>query len=104
MAYNNQLAQVKQDEQIEIHRILLELTKKVKSYDRVLKENLEIMIDVDVIFAIGEYGKKLDMVLPIVDEDFQGIEMLKARHPLIDQNKIIANDIDFKETIRHFAY
>ena len=93
VAYNNQLAQVKQDEQIEIHRILLELTKKVKSYDRVLKENLEIMIDVDVIFAIGEYGKKLDMVLPIVDEDFQGIEMLKVRHPLIDQNKIIANDI-----------
>ena len=97
MAYNNQLAQVKQDEQIEIHRILLELTKKVKSYDRVLKENLEIMIDVDVIFAIGEYGKKLDMVLPIVDEDFQGIEMLKARHPLIDQNKIIANDIVLKK-------
>ena len=97
VAYNNQLAQVKQDEQIEIHRILLELTKKVKSYDRVLKENLEIMIDVDVIFAIGEYGKKLDMVLPIVDEDFQGIEMLKARHPLIDQNKIIANDIVLKK-------
>ncbi|HJI33464.1 MAG TPA: hypothetical protein OIL95_03045 [Coprobacillaceae bacterium] len=24
--------------------------------------------------------------------------MLKARHPLIDQNKIIANDICFKET------
>lgn len=52
MAYNNQLAQVKQDEQIEIHRILLELTKKVKSYDRVLKENLEIMIDVDVILQL----------------------------------------------------
>ena len=97
VAYNNQLAQVKQDEQIEIHRILLELTKKVKSYDRVLKENLEIMIDVDVIFAIGEYGKKLDMVLPIVDEDFQGIEMLKARHPLIDQKEVVANDIVLKK-------
>ena len=35
VSYNNQLSQIKQDEQLEIHRILLELTKKVRSYDRV---------------------------------------------------------------------
>ena len=43
VSYNNQLSQIKQDEQLEIHRILLELTKKVRSYDRVLNEDLEIM-------------------------------------------------------------
>ena len=85
--YNNQLSQIKQDEQLEIHRILLELTKKVRSYDRVLNEDLEIMIEMDAVFAISEYGKKLDMVMPVVDENCQEIELLKARHPLIDRKK-----------------
>lgn len=93
VAYNGQLALARQDEQLEIHRILLELTKKVKSYYRVLKEDLNIMIDVDTIFAIGSYSKKLDMVIPVVDNEYHGISMLKARHPLIDQNQVIANDI-----------
>ena len=57
VSYNNQLSQIKQDEQLEIHRILLELTKKVRSYDRVLNEDLEIMIEMDAVFAISEYGK-----------------------------------------------
>lgn len=93
VAYNNQLAQVKQDEQLEIHRILLELTKKVKSYDRVLKEDLDIIIETDVIFAISEYGVMLDMVIPEVDVNYQGLRLLRARHPLIDKDEVIANDI-----------
>ena len=97
VSYNNQLSQIKQDEQLEIHRILLELTKKVRSYDRVLNEDLEIMIEMDAVFAISEYGKKLDMVMPIVDENCQEIELLKARHPLIDQKEVVANDIVLKK-------
>lgn len=69
----------------------IELTKKVRSYDRVLNEDLEIMIEMDAVFAISEYGKKLDMVMPIVDENCQEIELLKARHPLIDQKEVVAN-------------
>ena len=97
VSYNNQLSQIKQDEQLEIHRILLELTKKVRSYDRVLNEDLEIMIEMDAVFAISEYGKKLDMVMPVVDENCQEIELLKARHPLIDQKEVVANDIVLKK-------
>lgn len=47
------------------------------------------MIEMDAVFAISEYGKKLDMVMPIVDENCQEIELLKARHPLIDQKKLL---------------
>lgn len=93
VVYNNQLALARQDEQVEIHRILLMLTKKVKNYYRILNEDLNIMIDIDTIFAIGSYSKKLDMVMPIIDNDYQGISFLKARHPLIDQKQVVANDI-----------
>lgn len=93
VVYNGQLATARQEEQAEIHRILLKLTKSVKGYSRVLNENLNIMIDLDTIFAIGLYSKKLDMVIPDIDHDYQGISLLKARHPLIDQNQVIANDI-----------
>ena len=40
---------------------------------------------------------KLDMVMPIVDENCQEIELLKARHPLIDQKEVVANDIVLKK-------
>ena len=55
------------------------------------------MIEMDAVFAISEYGKKLDMVMPIVDENCQEIELLKARHPLIDQKEVVANDIVLKK-------
>ena len=58
VSYNNQLSQIKQDEQLEIHRILLELTKKVRSYDRVLNEDLEIDAGE---FFIEDSGKQRKM-------------------------------------------
>ena len=33
------------------------------------------MIEMDAVFAISEYGKKLDMVMPIVDENCQEIRV-----------------------------
>ena len=93
VAYNGQLSIAREEEQQEIHRILLELTHQVNNYYRTLKEDLKIMIDVDMIFSIASYSQKLDMVIPDIDENYQGISFLKARHPLIDQNKVVANDI-----------
>lgn len=93
VAYNGQLATARQDEQVEIHRILLELTKKVKQYYRTLSENLKIMIDIDMIFGIAMYSKALDMVIPEVNSQYHRLFMLQARHPLIDQKKVVANDI-----------
>ena len=77
----------------EICVLNLSLIHILRSYDRVLNEDLEIMIEMDAVFAISEYGKKLDMVMPVVDENCQEIELLKARHPLIDQKEVVANDI-----------
>ena len=38
----------------------------------VFNEDLEIMIEMDAVFAISEYGKKLDMVMPIVGWKLSG--------------------------------
>ena len=35
--------------------------------------------------------------MPVVDENCQEIELLKARHPLIDQKEVVANDIVLKK-------
>lgn len=90
---NNQLANARQDEQIEIHRILLELSKKVKSYYDVLKQDLDILVDIDYIFGVSQYAKKLDMTLPEVCQDYSQLVFKQARHPLIDQKQVVANDI-----------
>lgn len=96
VAANGQLAEARQDEQIEIQRILAQLTKSVNTYFRVLQEDLNILTDIDEIFAIGTYSKKLDMVMPEVESNEQGISLFQARHPLIDQDNVVANDIILK--------
>ena len=45
------------------------------------------MIEMDAVFAISEYGKKLDMVMPIVDEIVRKLSYLKQDIPLIDQKR-----------------
>lgn len=96
VAANGQLSQARQEEQLEIQRILTQLTKSVNTYFRVLKEDQEILVDIDEIFAIGMYSKKLDMVMPQIETDEQGLSLYKARHPLIDAKNIVANDIVIK--------
>lgn len=93
VALNGQLAMARQDEQREIQRILIKLTQTVNSYYRVLSEDLKIMIDLDEIFAIALYSQKLDMIIPEVVAEHQGISLLKARHPLISSDQVVANDI-----------
>lgn len=93
VAYNGQLATAKEEEQQEIHRILLELTHQVKNYYRTLTEDLHIMIDVDMIFSIATYSKALDMVIPDIVEKGNELSLIKARHPLIDRDHVVANDI-----------
>lgn len=90
---NNQLVNAKEDERREVHRILTELSSKVKEHYDVLHENQELMIALDVIFAKAGYGVKIDGIVPEVSEDYQNFNLTKARHPLIDPKAVVANDI-----------
>ena len=91
---NNELQSLKSDEQHEIERILFELSQLVKIDGHHLLDNLDILSEIDFLFAKGSYGYKYDCAKPIIKEEYDHFYLKKARHPLIDQHKVVANTID----------
>ena len=93
VAMNNQLIHARDDEIKEINRILMELSKQVKDNYDCLHENQELLVEIDVIFAKAGYGIQIDGVIPSINEDYDNFSLIKARHPLIDRDKVVANSI-----------
>lgn len=89
---NNELNTLKADEQEEIHKILLGLSKRVKRDATMLKYDEEIMTELDFLFAKGRFGNDYLGTVPHVVHNGH-LSLIKARHPLIDQKKVVANDI-----------
>ena len=89
---NNQLNNLKADEQIEILRILDELSKKFGAITNELRNNVKLIGEIDFIFAKASYSKSIDGIKPEINNN-KNINLISARHPLIDKNKVIPIDI-----------
>lgn len=90
---NNQLVHLQEEEKREVQRILFALSQLVKQHSVVLEENQEVLIKIDEIFAKAMYGVKIDGVLANIEENGRTLALYKARHPLIDPNVVVSNDI-----------
>lgn len=91
VAMNNEYNTLRSDEQEEIHKILHRLTRRVKGCYYHLKFDQEIMTELDFIFAKARFGAEYDACIPQMGADH--LSLIQARHPLIDQKKVVANDI-----------
>lgn len=100
VSMNNQLVHARDDELREINRILTELSRMVKDNYDLLHENQELIVEIDVIFAKAGYGVQIDGVVPEVCENYSSFSLIKARHPLIDKDKVVANSIILNEPKR----
>ena len=89
---NNQLQDIRVKEQLEIERILTELSAKTAEYESELKVIVDILANLDFIFAKAKYSKKIKASMPIMNDEGR-IALYKARHPLIPIDEVVANDI-----------
>ncbi|MFV0395802.1 MAG: endonuclease MutS2 [Coprobacillaceae bacterium] len=99
---HNQVVQLQEEEKREIHRILVELSKEVKENYVVLYANQVILLSIDEIFSKAQYGVSINGCIPEVKLDYSNLILKEARHPLIDPNDIVSNDIvivDGKRTL-----
>lgn len=85
---NNEINQLKLEEEIEIEKILQELSNLFVPYVAELKLDCEIIGFLDFIFAKATYAKNLDACIPILN-DTKEIHLKNARHPLLDSNKVV---------------
>lgn len=97
MIMNNELSEIQAKEHEEVNRILYELSQKIKNYYIHFRFNLEILQELDFIFAKGYYGVIHDCCIPKIHQDYSQMILKQARHPLIPKDKVVANDILLKD-------
>ncbi len=93
---NNQLHSLDHKIGKEIEKILFELSQKVKEHVPVIRDNVEIILSFDVLFAKAKYAKMMHATVPEVTSSFDELSFKKARHPLLNQEHVISNDIAIK--------
>lgn len=99
---NNQINNIKLEETIEIEKILEDLSKQLYPIIDNIKETINIIGNIDFIFAKAKYSQDIDGIEPIINTD-KFIDLKQARHPLIDPKAVVPIDIslgkDFKSLI-----
>ncbi|WP_241138659.1 endonuclease MutS2 [Bacillus mycoides] len=89
---NNALQEARVKEKQEVERILMMLTEEVAVEADIVLSNVEVVANLDFIFAKALYAKRIKATKPIVNnERYMGLK--QARHPLIDPEIIVPNNI-----------
>lgn len=89
---NNQISNLKVEEEIEIEKILQELSSMLYEHTDLLKVNLEMIGTLDLIFAKANYSLQLDGIFPKINQE-KYINLIKVRHPLINKDHVVPIDI-----------
>ncbi len=93
---NNEIKVLEGKERDEIQRILYELSVEAGNFSDSIKSSYEACVDLNLIFAKAHLAEKMKASKPVVNADGM-IELKKARHPLIDKNKVVPIDIHLGE-------
>lgn len=93
---NNEIANIKIEEDIEIERILSNLSALLYGYTDQLKNNMMLLLKIDLVFAKASYSIDIEGVMPKINED-KIVDLKSARHPLIDKSVVVPIDISIGE-------
>ena len=89
---NAKILQLRNQEQAEIERILAAFSAQVAELEPMFSLAYESMLQLDVLFAKAELGLEEKAMRPQVRDD-QVFALVRARHPLIDPEKVVPVDI-----------
>ena len=90
---NNEINQLKLEEEVEIEKILQTLTSLFYPYIEELENDSEIIATLDFIFAKAKYSKSISGITPKINTKKE-IQLRNARHPLIDPSKVVPISIE----------
>ena len=77
---NNELVRLTEEEAREVHRILLELTDRLRGHAESISRTLVTMAELELIFAKGRFALDFDCVVPRFGDR---LLLREARHPLL---------------------
>lgn len=94
---NNEIKVLQSKERDEIDRILSQLSVEAGSFYETIKASYECAVELDVIFAKARLAYDMKAAVPNLNGKGQ-INLIKARHPLIDPKKVVATDISLGQS------
>ncbi len=89
---NNDLNNLKNEENIEIEKILQKLSSLFFNIIPNLENDINLIGIIDFIFAKAKYSNSLDATEPIINDE-KYINLLNAWHPLLNKKQAVKNDI-----------
>ncbi|MBC2286630.1 endonuclease MutS2 [Listeria farberi] len=89
---NNERKALQAKEKQEIERILAEISASLSGWINEIHHNTFILGRFDFILAKARFGKAVKAVTPHLS-DTGIVHLIAARHPLLDAEKVVANDI-----------
>lgn len=88
----NEYKKLLAEEADEIERILTELTAMLAPYANEIREDLNIMGQIDLVFAKAKLSRELNAVMPRLNRN-NYVRIVRGRHPLIPTDRVVPIDI-----------
>lgn len=88
---NNELRELQAREEKEIERILAELSAEAAAHKEDIAQDYDLIVILDCIFARARLSYRMNGMEPGISN--KGILLRRARHPLLDPKKAVANDL-----------
>lgn len=88
----NEYKKLLAEEADEIERILTELTAMLAPYADEIREDLNIMGHIDLVFAKAKLSRELNAVMPRLNRN-NYVRIVRGRHPLIPADRVVPIDI-----------
>lgn len=96
VSLNNKMLELKNEEREEIHRLLFLLSQEVAGSGEDVIRNNHMIGYLDFLQAKALYADETDSHIAHFSKE-PLIDIHEARHPLIDKNKVVANDFELTE-------
>jgi DNA mismatch repair protein MutS2 len=81
---NNDLVRLREEEMREVHRILREITAELRAHADAIRQTLQVVREIDLLFAKASFALDFDCVIPTFNAPGErAIRLKEARHPLL---------------------
>lgn len=98
---NNELVRLLEDEQEEIHRIFLAMTRQISGYATIIGEGAAVLAEVETLLVRARFAQEFACVRPRFSEDNGAFELKRARHPLLEKRLKPTSFQDVGHSARH---
>jgi len=94
---NNKINNIKLEENIEIEKIIENLSSMLYPIISNIKHTINIIGNIDFLFAKAKYSQSINGIEPIINNE-KFINLIQARHPLINPEHVVPIDINLGNT------